>query len=70
MRKLNWRWILGLLLVFLLIRQGHFSLVTVILIIGAALVIWESLALARKNQQKMKCPIYLMNLNHIIQKAG
>lgn len=34
MRKLNWRWILGLLLVFLLIRQGHFSLVTVILIIG------------------------------------
>lgn len=52
MRKLNWRWILGLLLVFLLIRQGHFSLVTVILIIGAALVIWGIFGSGKKNQQK------------------
>lgn len=70
MRKLNWRWILGLLLVFLLIRQGHFSLVTVILIIGAALVIWGIFGSGKKKSAKNEMPDLSDELESHYTKSG
>ena len=70
MRKLNWRWIIGFILVFLLIRQGHFSLVTLILIIGAVLVIWGLLGAGKKKSVKTEMPELSNELESHYAKSG
>ncbi|MBF8808511.1 MAG: 5-bromo-4-chloroindolyl phosphate hydrolysis family protein [Enterococcus lacertideformus] len=70
MRKQNWRWILGLLLVFLFIRQGHFSLAMLILVLGIALVIWGVFGSWKKKSLKTEIPDLSNELESHYTKVG
>ncbi|MEY8445909.1 5-bromo-4-chloroindolyl phosphate hydrolysis family protein [Enterococcus ratti] len=70
MRKLNWLWILSLLFGLLLIHNGHFSIVTIVLVIGTILVIWGLSGSSKKKTAKTEIPDLSSKLETHYIKSG